>query len=195
MNAKINYTHAELTHRSTTQLIAIYNRLFNTNIWDEMFNPYEARQEILMALFAEMRAQEVLAQLPETTCSEPYKALKIVVSADGFAIIWNTGEFSVSNRKVTDEQMRLIRQLSADGETMQWIADAMNIGKKIVFEVLSGRYAETVNRWNASADAPDQKRPQCKAVQNFKAAKAKAIYHLIPDSARKNNEYWTTLGL
>jgi len=51
MNTKTNYTHKELTHRSTAQLIAIYNRLFNTNIWDEMFNPFEARQEILMALF------------------------------------------------------------------------------------------------------------------------------------------------
>ena len=37
--AKRFYTYAELIHRSTAQLIPIYNRLFNTNIWDEVFNP------------------------------------------------------------------------------------------------------------------------------------------------------------
>ena len=196
MTSKTTYTHQELTHRSTTQLIALYNRLFNTNIWDEMFNPYEYRQEIILALWAEMRAQEIVAQFTDADRSaEKYQAMKIVVSADGMAIIWNTGAFKVSNRKVTNEQMSLIRQLRADGETMEWISQALNIGKKIVFNVLSGGYALTPNRWNTNPETPDQIKPRRQSTQTFKAAIQKVNHYTNIIDTRPSNAFWQGFGL
>jgi len=188
--AKTFYTDKELTKRSTAQLIAIYNRLFNTNVWDEYFNPFEHRMEIWLALWTEMRAQEVVALLtPDDYATEPYKAMKIVVSEQGVAVIWNTGEFKVSNRKVTETQMQLIRKLQAD-ETMQAIADLLGIGKKMVFEVLSGRYATHSTRWNT--DAETQQRKPVRKARNFSAArvsKTKTIFTERPSA------FWAQYGL
>jgi hypothetical protein len=191
--ANTTYTYAQLVKRSTTQLIAIYNRIFNTNVWEELFNPYEHRMELLLALWAEMQAAKVLAEWNAQGYEvEPYKALKITISPDGMAIVWNTGMVS-GNRRITDQQMSIIRELAAQGETMRWIADAMNMSLKMVFNVLSGDYAITANRWNVCADAPDQIKPKRK-VQTFKAKKVKADYNLGA-AARPNHEFWTNLGL
>jgi hypothetical protein len=189
------YTHSQLTRRSTAQLIAIYNRLFNTNIWDDMFNPYEARQEIILALWVEMRAQEIVAQFTDEDRSvEPYKAMKIVVSADGMAILWNVGT-QVINRSFTDAQMRLVRELRTCGETYEQIAEMVGVSKKNVFDILSGRHALTPNRWNTNTDAPNQIKPRRQSTQNFKAATQKVIHHLIAATDRPLNDFWQSLGL
>jgi hypothetical protein len=188
------YTHSQLTKRSTTQLIAIYNRLFNTNIWDEVFNPYEARQEILITLFAEMRAQEVVAQMTDADRgAESYKAMKIVVSQDGMAVVWNTGEIKANNCKRSPEQMRLIRELAAQGETYQWIADALGIPKIAVFHVLKGVYALEPNRWNTQPET--EKKPRRQPRSTFKAAKQKVSWADVVSSQRPQNEFWTNVGL
>lgn len=134
------YTYAELTHRSTAQLIPIYNRLFNTNIWDEVFNPYEARQEILMALFAEMRAQEVVAQFTDADrgTGERYKALEIRVSEEGFAIIWTANKRAPNNRKFDDQTISTVRSLRAEGESVEFISAVFGMPRNRVYRICRG---------------------------------------------------------
>lgn len=141
--AKRFYTYAELTHRSTAQLIPIYNRLFNTNIWDEVFNPYEARQEILMALFAEMRAQEIVASYAPEPVTEikPYKALEIVVSQSGMAIIW-TADKKTQKSKITATQAAVARMLvEDDGETYTYAAQVVGLSRVTVLRIMRNEYA------------------------------------------------------
>lgn len=140
--AKRFYTHAELTHRSTTQLIAIYNRLFNTNIWDEVFNPYEARQEILLALFAEMRAQEIVAQYTDADRSAaPYKPLKIVVSYEGLVLVW-TADKKTPKSKITATQAAVARMLvEDDGETYTYAAQVVGLSRVTVLRIMRNEYA------------------------------------------------------
>ena len=144
MNAKRFYTHAELTHRSTAQLIAIYNRLFNTNIWDEVFNPFEARQEILMALFAEMRAQEIAAQFTDADkAAEKYKALEIVISQDGMAIIWTADKRKPNNQKFDAQTISTVRSLREDGESVNFICAVYGMPRNRVYRICRGDvYAE-----------------------------------------------------
>lgn len=144
MNAKTFYTHSELTKRSTTQLIAIYNRLFNTNIWDEMFNPYEARQEILLALFAEMRAQEIVAQYTDADHNTPkHKALIINVTAEGFAIVWTADKPAQNNRKFDAQTISTVRSLLADGESVQFISSVFGMPRNRVYRIGRGEvYAQ-----------------------------------------------------
>ena len=189
--AKTFYTDQELTKRSTAQLIAIYNRLFNDNAWDTWFNPFEHRMEIWMALWTEMRAQEVAALLtPEDYAAEPYKAMKIVVSEQGMAVVWNTGEMKPSHRRFTDAQAQLVRELAADGETQKWIALAVGVSFKNVFDILSGRYALTANRWNT--DAETQQRKSVRKARNFtaaRAAKCETVY------VERSSLFWAQYGL
>lgn len=144
MNAKTFYTHAELTKRSTTQLIAIYNRLFNTNIWEEMFNPYEARQEILLALFAEMSAQEIVAQYTDADRNTPkHKALIINVTTEGFAIVWTADKPAQNNRKFDAQTISTVRSLLADGESVQFISSAFGMPRNRVYRIGRGEvYAQ-----------------------------------------------------
>jgi len=189
MNAKTNYTHKELTHRSTAQLIAIYNRLFNTNIWDEMFNPFEARQEILMALFAEMRAQEIVAQqTADNYTVEPYKAMKIVVDHDGMSIVWNTGVIKTNNVKVTEEQMALIRAYRDDGMKMKDIAAATGVPQITCFRVLKGQYAIETTKWNI-----ERKSKVVVGKWVFSSARQSSVSEV--QIIRNNNGFWTTIGL
>lgn len=143
MNTKTFYTYAELTHRSTAQLIAIYNRLFNTNIWEETFNPYENRQEILIALFAEMRAQEIVAQYTEADRGngEHYKALEIVISQEGMAIIW-TADKKTQKSKITATQAAVARMLvEDDGETYTYAAQVVGLSRVTVLRIMRNEYA------------------------------------------------------
>lgn len=189
MNAKTFYTHSELTKRSTTQLIAIYNRLFNTNIWEEMFNPYEARQEILLALFAEMNAQQVLIRHTETNFSvEPYKAMKISVDHDGMSVVWNTGEIKTSNVQVTTDQMALVRALREDGFTMKEVAALSGVPQITCFRILKGQYAVETNKWNL-----ERKAKPVVGKWIFKTDRQAVISSV--ESVRANNEFWTTIGL
>jgi len=143
--AKTFYTDKELTRRSTAQLIAIYNRLFNTNVWDEYFNPFEHRMEIWMALWMEMRAQEVVALFTDADrgTGEKYKAMKINITPDGWIITWGKHHSTTrkSNAKVNESQKTLMRQLKADGETYRWIADVFGITDSAVFYILNKRGA------------------------------------------------------
>jgi len=189
MNAKINYTHQELTHRSTAQLIAIYNRLFNTNIWDELFNPYEARQEILMALFAEMRAQEILTQQNASGYSvEPYKAMKITVDADGISVVWNTGTIKNNNIQVSVEQMALVRALREDGFTMKEAAALSGVPQITCFRILKGQYAIEVTKWNA-----ERKNKTVVGKWVFSSTRQSSVSEV--QITRNNNEFWTNIGL
>lgn len=140
MNAKTNYTHKELTRRSTAQLIAIYNRLFNTNIWDEMFNPFEARQEILLALFAEMRAQEIVAQYTDEDLKvKKHKALEIVVSYEGIVLIWTADKPErPNNRKYSNDIIREVRQLYTEGVSQRQICRELGLKPSRVFRIIKG---------------------------------------------------------
>lgn len=189
MNAKINYTHKELTHRSTAQLIAIYNRLFNTNIWDEMFNPFEARQEILMALFAEMRAQEVLTQQNASGYSvEPYKAMKITVDQDGMSVSWNSGIVKNNNIQVSAEQMALVRALREDGFTMKEVAALSGVPQITCFRILKGQYAIEITKWNAERKNKTVVGKWVFSTQRQQSGSSVEI-------TRQNNEFWTNIGL
>lgn len=193
--AKTFYTYAELSKMNTQRLISTYNRIFNTNAFELFFNPYESRIDMLLELMDEMRLQKALSLLPQMTGSvEKYQSLKIVVSADGFAILWNVG-VKVTNRNVTDEQMTLIRELREDGETYKSISQYTGVSQTVVFDVLKGRYAVELNRWNASTNAPQEmkKRPVAKAT--FKAANRKANYETLAEAVRPMNSYWQELGL
>lgn len=193
--AKTFYTYAELSKMNTQRLISTYNRIFNTNAWELFFNPYENRTDMLLELMDEMRLQKALSLLPQMTGSvEKYQSLKIVVSADGFAILWNVG-VSEGNRKVSDEQMALIRELREDGETYKQIAQYAGVPQITVFRVLTGEYAIQANRWNTEVDAPEQmkKRPVAKA--SFKAASCKVNYETLAEAVRPMNSYWQGLGL
>lgn len=141
MNTKTNYTYAELTHRSTAQLIAIYNRLFNTNIWEETFNPFEARQEILLALFAEMRAQEIVAQYTDADrgTGERYKALEIVATQGGLVIIWTADKpDKPNNRKFSNDIVREVRQMYAEGIAQRQICRELGLKPSRVFRIIKG---------------------------------------------------------
>lgn len=185
--AKRFYTQKELTHRSTAQLIAIYNRLFNTNIWDEMFNPYENRQEILMALFAEMRAQEIVAQQNVNNYSiEPYKAMKIVIDHDGMTIVWNTGIVRNNNIQVSSEQMILVRALREDGFTMKEVAAISGVPQITCFRILKGQYAIETTKWNI-----ERKNKTIVGKWIFSTKRQSAVNA----TARIENEFWTNIGL
>ncbi len=187
--AKRFYTQQELTKRSTTQLIAIYNRLFNTNVWDELFNPYEARQEILLALWCEMRAQEIVAQQIASGYSvEPYKAMKITVDQDGMSVVWNTGVIKNNNVRVSAEQMALVRAFREDGLTMKEVAAASNVPQITCFRILKGQYAIDTNKWNA-----ERKTKTVIGKWVFKAERAAVA--IKSEIIRSNNEFWTTIGL
>lgn len=185
--AKRFYTHAELTHRSTAQLIAIYNRLFNTNIWEEIFNPYENRQEILMALFAEMRAQEILNRQNESGYSvEPYKAMKITVDQDGMSITWNSGIVKNNNIQVSVEQMALVRALREDGFTMKEVASISGVPQITCFRILKGQYAIETTKWNI-----ERKNKAVVGKWIFSTERQSAVNV----TARIENEFWITIGL
>lgn len=140
MTAKTFYTHQELTHRSTAQLIPIYNRLFNDNAWDVWFNPYEARQEMLIALFFEMRAQEIVAQYTDEDRSpvKPYKALEIVVSYEGLALVWTADKPNTNNRKFDAQTISTVRSLREEGESVNFICSAFGMPRNRVYRICRG---------------------------------------------------------
>ena len=152
MNAKTTYTMKELTKRSTTQLIAIYNRVFNTNVWDEMFNPYEARQEMILALYAETQAAEALARLNAREAAGQalprYSGVKVQYMQDGVAIMWEskfTNPVASDSRKFDDATIAQVRQLRAGGESVDTIAKAFGMPKNRVYRICRGNvYAESL---------------------------------------------------
>lgn len=195
MTAKTLYTYAELSKMNSQRLINTYNRIFNTNAWNVFFNPYESRIDMLLELMDEMKLQKAMALLaPMTGSVEKYKALKIAVSPEGFVILWNVG-VKDGNRKVSDEQMALIRELREDGETYKQIAQYVGVPQIMVFRVLNGEYSTQANRWNTEADAPDQIKTRRPAKATFKAATCKANYQTIAQQERPMNAYWLKLGL
>lgn len=196
MIAASTYTYAQLSKSNTERLMRIYNRTFNTNAWEVFFNPYENRGNMIVELMEEfrlMKAMELLGEMPANI--EKYKSMKVVVTPDGYAIMWNTGVKTAGNRKVTDEQMALIRELREDGETMEWIAQAVGIGKKMVFEVLGGRYSTTANRWNTVNGDLQTVKPMRQSKTTFKAASKKADYSVFVTTERPNAAFWMEMGL
>lgn len=193
MTAKTFYTYSELSKMNTQRLISTYNRIFNTNAFELFFNPYENRTDMLLELMDEMRLQKALSLLPQMTGSvEKYQSLKIVVSAEGFAVLWNVG-VTEGNRKVSDEQMALIRELREDGETYKAIAQYTGVPQITVFRVLTGEYSTQANRWNTESDNQIKARPVKKAT--FKAATRKANYEAIASLERPADAFWMGLGL
>lgn len=191
--AKTFYTYAELAKRNTEALIRVYNRIFNTNAWEVFFNPYEHRSDMLVELMADMRMQKALSLLPAVDGPvEKYQAMKIVVSPEGFSVLWNVG-VSEGNRKVSDEQMALIRELREDGETYKQIAQFVGVPQITVFRVLTGEYATEATRWNTDENQQVKTRPAKKAT--FKAATRKANYEAIASMERPANDFWMGLGL
>lgn len=148
--AKRFYTHKKLTHRSTAQLMAIYNRLFNTNIWDEVFNPYENRQEILMALFAEMQAYEALQRLNEQEASGQaiprYQGMKIQFTPEGMVFQWVSAFINPAisaTRKVDHDIVREVKRMYAEGISQRAICREFNLKPSRVFRIIKGWvYAE-----------------------------------------------------
>lgn len=195
MNAKTVYTYTELRKMNTTRLIATYNRIFNTNAYNVFFNPFENRTEMLLELMDEMRLIKAMSLLPDDDrLPEPIKALKVVVSHEGIAIIWNTLE-KTNNRKLNDDQIALIRSLRQDGETHKQIAAYLGISQISVFHVLKGAYAAEATRWNTTEDG-EQIKPRRKAVKTFEAAKTnEPAFNLIPDAFRPQNAFWAGFGL
>lgn len=188
MTAKTFYTYAELSKMNTQRLISTYNRIFNTNAWELFFNPYESRIDMLLELMDEMQLQKALSLLaPIDGSVEKYQAMKIVVSADGFAVLWNVGVAN-GNRKVSEEQMSLIRELREDGETYKQIAQYVGVPQITVFRVLTGEYSTETNRWNTDKQTPARK-------VTFKAATRKANYEAVAALERPMNDYWQTLGM
>lgn len=152
MNVKSTYSIKELTKRSTAQLISIYNRVFNTNIWEDYFNPFEHRQEMIIALYAETQAAEALEALnARETAGESlprYNGVKIEYTQEGVAIIWGskfTNPVASAARKFTAETIALVRQLRADGEDVTVIAKQFGMPKNRVYRICRGDvYAETL---------------------------------------------------
>lgn len=180
MNAKTAYSMKELTKRSTTQLIAIYNRVFNTNVWDELFNPYEARQEMILALYAETQAAEVLARWEATGFTpEPYEALRITVTNEGIAIVWNTAEVIVNNRKFSDDVVAQVRALREDGESVDFIAKTFNMPKNRVYRICRGDVYNSDTKTRSAS---------------FKAARTNEPVFVAP-AVRSNNAFWASFGL
>lgn len=140
MNSKTSYTHRELTRRSTDQLIRIYNRLFNTNAWDEWFNPYEHRQTMLVALMNEMNMLQIAAEYPaDETPVKRYKALEIVVSLDGIVIVWRADRPDrKNNRKYGKDIVREVFNMRAQGISIRAIANELQMKKNRVFRILNG---------------------------------------------------------
>lgn len=193
--AKTLYTYAELSKMNTQRLTSTFNRIFNTTREINSLSSYDNRSEMLIELMAEMRLIKAMSLLPQNEApAEPYKAMKIVVTPDGMAVLWNIG-VSNNNRQISDEQMNLIRELREDGETYKQIAQYVGVPQITVFRVLVGEYAAEATRWNTSPDAPDQIKPARKAKATFKAQTQKRSAQLIPASQRPNNDFWMTLGL
>jgi hypothetical protein len=130
------YTLAQITKRSTTQLIAMYNRVFNTNAWDEWFNPYERRQEMIMCLWAEMQAAQFVEGAEQA--AEPYRALEIRISQDGLALIWTANKPNENNRKFDDATISLVRSLREEGESVEFISATFGMPKNRVYRICRG---------------------------------------------------------
>lgn len=195
MTAKTLYTYAELSKMNTQRLIATFNRIFNINAYELFFNPFEHRTDMLLQLMDEMRLQKALSLLPAVDGPvEKYQAMKIVISPEGFSVLWNVG-VSEGNRKVSDEQMALIRELREDGETYKQIAQFVGVPQITVFRVLTGEYATQANRWNTEADAPEQIKVRPAKKATFKAATRKANYETVASMDRPANDFWMGLGL
>lgn len=196
--AKTFYTYAELAKRNTEALIRVYNRIFNTNAWEVWFTPYEHRTDMLVELMADMRMQKAHAMTADfVKPTEPIKAIKIVVSEEGIAILWNEGPKFTGKRKVTDEQMEMIRALREDGETMQGIANVLGLTKITVFRVLQGDYSLTENRWNTKTVEGKTVRKSAPSVQVFTAKRNPdaRVYLPVLDMERPNAAFWTEMGL
>lgn len=139
--AKTTYTYTELVKRSTTQLIAIYNRLFNTNAWDMWFNPYEHRQDMLVDLMAEMDAQKIVARFAQSAGPvERYRTFKINITADGWIITWGKHHSAspVNNRKYSEYIVREVHNMRAAGVPMKAIGDELMMPTSRVFRILKG---------------------------------------------------------
>lgn len=193
--AKILYTYAELSKMNTQRLTSTFNRIFNTTREANSLSSYDNRSEMLIELMAEMRIIKAMGLLPQNELPvEPYKAMKIVVTPDGMAVLWNMG-VSNNNRQISDEQMNLIRELREDGETYKQIARYVGVPQITVFRVLKGEYAAEATRWNTDPDAPDQIKPVRKAKTIFKPESMKAPVKLFSGDSRPNNDFWTGMGL
>lgn len=140
MNAKTHYTHSELTRRSTEQLIRIYNRLFNDNAWDVWFNPFEHRQDMLLALYEEMVAQDIVARFAaEAQPVARYKALKINITSDGWIVTWGKHHSApVNNRKFSDQTISLVRSLRSEGESVDFISENFGMPRNRVYRICRG---------------------------------------------------------
>ena len=141
MNAKTHYTQQELTRRSTEQLIRIYNRLFNDNAWDVWFNPFEHRQDMLLALYEEMVAQDIVARFVKSTEPvEKYRAMKINITSDGWIITWGKHHSAalVNNRKYSDFLVREVHNMRAAGVPMKKIGEELMMPTSRVFRILKG---------------------------------------------------------
>ena len=134
------YTLKDLKKRSTTQLIAIYNRLFNTNVWEETFNPYSERQSIILEIYAEMNAMRIAAVSREENSEpeerKPYRPLQITVSAEhGFVIVW-TALVVKNNRKYEESMVWIIRNMfEHQGETPSNIAKILGMPRNRVYRI------------------------------------------------------------
>lgn len=144
--AKTTYTYTELVKRSTTQLIAIYNRLFNTNAWDMWFNPYEHRQDMLVDLMAEMDAQTVLAKWEAQGAPVKFqKPVLIQYEQTGIVIVWREQFVVNAARKFAADTVALVRQLRADGESVDMIAKQFGMPRNRVYRICRGDvYAESL---------------------------------------------------
>lgn len=157
MNAKSTYTIKELTKRSTAQLISIYNRVFNTNIWEDYFNPFEHRQEMILALYAETQAAEALEALnARETAGDPlprYSGMKIEYTQEGVAIIWMskfTNPVAADTRKYTTDVVKLVHEMRAAGISMRKIGQELDMKTSRVFRILKGWvYADVAAAVNA----------------------------------------------
>jgi hypothetical protein len=122
MQAKNFYTEAELVKSNTTRIISIYNRTFNTNAFEEWFNPYEKRGMMIVLIIEAMIAYEITLLSPPDVDAEskPYKAVKVIVTPNGWAVVWqgiHARQAVGSKRAISDDHIRLMRNLRQDGES------------------------------------------------------------------------------
>lgn len=150
MQTKNFYTLPELKKSNTSRLISIYNRIFKLNIWEEYFNPFEQRQMIILTIWAEMQALEIALLSPADVDTEPkrYSAVKLIVTPNGWAIIWQGvhAKQATNKRAISDDSIRLMRNLRQDGESYVELEAIFGMKASMVGKICRGeRFAEVHN--------------------------------------------------
>lgn len=123
-------TVKELKRSSTEQIIKTFKKVTGNDAWEMFFNPFEERELMIVMILGHQNRV-----VPEKGLS-----IEFQFTPEGF--VWGLKSAKVitsgkKNRRTSEQVVKLIRQLRADGESIPTLAGWFGLSKPFVSNIIN----------------------------------------------------------